>query len=295
MGLQKPPSNKQKTQQPNTNPKNDENDGVDCFVASNHNITPIITTPISSADSLTYNSWLMRTAVREVAKYFPTAIISGRSRDKVKEFVQLSNIYYAGSHGMDIMAPAKPLKSSDANNSMDNKGNDVPFQPAEKYLPQIREILKLLEEQTKTIIGSTVEDNRFCISVHYRRVRDEDFGKLNEIVESLLKKYPDFHLTNGKKVMEIRPSIKWNKGNALVYLLGTLGFSNSSEVLPLYIGDDRTDEDAFQVIRDRGQGFPIIVSSTPKETKALNSLHDPSEVLAFLSRLARWRKGSSAK
>lgn len=47
--------------------------------------------------------------------------------------------------------------------------------------------------------------------------------------------------------MEIRPSIEWNKGNALEYLLETLGFKDSSDVLPLYIGDDRTDEDAFKV------------------------------------------------
>lgn len=54
-------------------------------------------------------------------------------------------------------------------------------------------------------------------------------------------------MTRGKKVMEIRPSIKWNKGDALEYLLDTLGFSNSSNVLPFYLGDDKTDEDAFKV------------------------------------------------
>lgn len=47
--------------------------------------------------------------------------------------------------------------------------------------------------------------------------------------------------------MEIRPSIKWDKGHALEYLLDTLGFGDSSDVLPVYIGDDRTDEDAFKV------------------------------------------------
>lgn len=66
-------------------------------------------------------------------------------------------------------------------------------------------------------------------------------------MNNLLVEYPFFHLTRGKKVLEIRPSIKWNKGDALVYLLETLGFSNSSNVLPFYIGDDKTDEDAFQV------------------------------------------------
>ena len=54
-----------------------------------------------------------------------------------------------------------------------------------------------------------------------------------------------------KQVIEIRPSIEWNKGHALEYLLDTLGLSNSSEVLPLYIGDDRTDEDAFKVKSSR--------------------------------------------
>ena len=49
------------------------------------------------------------------------------------------------------------------------------------------------------------------------------------------------------QVLEIRPSIKWNKGNALEYLLETLGFAESSDVLPIYIGDDVTDEDAFKV------------------------------------------------
>lgn len=49
------------------------------------------------------------------------------------------------------------------------------------------------------------------------------------------------------QVLEIRPSIKWNKGNALEYLLDTLGFAESNDVLPIYIGDDTTDEDAFKV------------------------------------------------
>lgn len=48
--------------------------------------------------------------------------------------------------------------------------------------------------------------------------------------------------------MEIRPSIKWDKGDALEFLLESLGYANSNDVLPIYIGDDRTDEDAFKVL-----------------------------------------------
>lgn len=48
--------------------------------------------------------------------------------------------------------------------------------------------------------------------------------------------------------MEVRPSINWDKGHALEYLLETLGLGSSSDVLPFYIGDDKTDEDAFKVL-----------------------------------------------
>jgi trehalose 6-phosphate phosphatase len=47
----------------------------------------------------------MRDAVRQIARLFPTAIISGRGREKVQDFVKLKELYYAGSHGMDILGP----------------------------------------------------------------------------------------------------------------------------------------------------------------------------------------------
>ncbi|KAG9153096.1 hypothetical protein Leryth_012358, partial [Lithospermum erythrorhizon] len=105
----------------------------------------------------------MRQAVRDVSKYFPTAIVSGRCIAKVFNFVRLEEVYYAGSHGMDIKGP----------------------------------------------------------------------GKLGHL---------------DKKVLEIRPNIKWDKGNAVEFLLESLGYdANSNDVFAIFIGDDLTDEDAFKV------------------------------------------------
>ncbi|XP_057798640.1 probable trehalose-phosphate phosphatase 7 isoform X2 [Salvia miltiorrhiza] len=248
--------------------------------------------PIVSDPDRAFMSDAMRCALREVAKHFPTAIISGRSRDKVYGFVKLDEVYYAGSHGMDIMGPPSHVNSYDGKyqtNTMDKKGNEITiFQPAKEYLPTIKKMLEEIKQRSCDIPGVFVEDNRFCISVHYRHVLSEDCGDLEEIIHNLLSEYPNFHLTRGKKVLEIRPSIKWNKGDALVYLLETLGFSNSSDVLPFYIGDDKTDEDAFKVLRSRGQGHGILVSSSPRETSASYSLRDTTEVLSFLLRLSRW-------
>ncbi|KAL8550758.1 hypothetical protein ACS0TY_000009 [Phlomoides rotata] len=207
--------------------------------------------PIVNDPERAFMSDAMRSAVREVARRFPTAIISGRSRDKVYGFVKLDEVYYAGSHGMDIMGP--PAANSHDNkyqtNTMDPRGNEITiFQPAKEYLPAINKMLAEVKERTCDIAGVFVEDNRFCISVHYRHVLEEDYPSLKGIIENLLShNYTSFHLTQGKKVLEIRPSIKWNKGNALEYLLETIRVSDSTNVLPFYIGDDKTDEDAFKV------------------------------------------------
>ncbi|ESQ34573.1 hypothetical protein EUTSA_v10008468mg [Eutrema salsugineum] len=222
----------------------------------------------------------MREAVKEVAIYFKTAIISGRSTDKVQSFVKLTGIHYAGSHGMDIKGPT----------NTDKTNQEVMFQPASEYLPMIDEVVNILKEKTKSIPGAAVEHNKFCLTVHFRRVDEKGWAALAELVEMVLINYPKLRLTQGRKVLELRPSIKWDKGKALEFLLNSLGIAESKDVLPVYIGDDRTDEDAFKVLRERGQGLGIVVSKTSKETNASYSLQDPSEVQEFLKRLVKWKQ-----
>ncbi|KAI3749088.1 hypothetical protein L6452_12658 [Arctium lappa] len=259
------------------------------FLDYDGTLSPIVCDPDRA-----FMSDQMRAAVRDVSKHFPTAIISGRSREKVYSFVKLNEVYYSGSHGMDTMGPTRKNKSYDDKyhyKTIDEEGNEfIVFQPAKDFLPAIQKMLSEMRERTKNIQGVVIEDNRFCLSVHYRHVKDEeDYERLEEEVESMLVSYPEFHMTRGKKVLEIRPSIDWNKGHALEYLLDNLGFNDdSTNVLPIYIGDDRTDEDAFKVLRERGEGYPILVSSKPRDTMAFHSLHDTSEVLSFLIRLGRW-------
>ncbi|KAI9182123.1 hypothetical protein LWI28_022328 [Acer negundo] len=253
--------------------------------------------PIVDDPNKAFISDTMRAAVREVGNLFPTAIVSGRCIDKVKGFVKLDNIVYAGSHGMDISTPTGSLKyegEGHQTESVDEQGTKVvKFQPAQEFLPTIKEIIQVLEQKIKTFEGAMVEDNRFCVSVHYRHVNEKEVDTFKEMVQSTMKAYPNFRINGGKMVLEIKPSINWNKGRALEYLLDTFGFTGSSDFLPLYIGDDRTDEDAFEVIPGLGRGFPIIVSSVPKDTKASYSLRDTDEVMDFMVRLAKWKKAES--
>ncbi|KAE8022385.1 hypothetical protein FH972_008187 [Carpinus fangiana] len=262
------------------------------FLDYDGTLSPIVDNP-----DCAFMSDAMRAVVKKVAKYFPTAIISGRSRDKVYEFVKLKELYYAGSHGMDIMGPVRQYISDDHTNcvrSVDEQGKEVNlFQPAGEFLPMINEVLRSLIERTKDVIGVNVENNKFCVSVHYRNVDEKHWKTVAQHVNDVLKDYPCLKLTHGRKVLEVRPDISWNKGKAVTFLLESLGLSNCDDVLPIYVGDDQTDEDAFKVVREGHQGYGILVSSVPKASDAVYSVKDPSEVMEFLKSLVTWRKSSA--
>ncbi|XP_024025363.1 probable trehalose-phosphate phosphatase H isoform X2 [Morus notabilis] len=248
------------------------------FLDYDGTLSPIVKNPERA-----FMSDAMRSTVKSLAQCFPTAIVSGRCRDKVYNFVQLAELYYAGSHGMDIKGPEKGSKYIKG----DAKG--ILFQPAAKFLPMIDEVYKTLVYETKSTRGAMVEHNKFCLSVHYRCVDEKNWDLVAQQVKSVLKEYPKLKLTQGRKVLEIRPTIKWDKGKALEFLLKALGYANRRDVFSVYIGDDRTDEDAFKILKARGQGFGILVSKCPKDTSASYSLQEPTEVMTFLQKLVDWK------
>ncbi|RDX65332.1 putative trehalose-phosphate phosphatase G, partial [Mucuna pruriens] len=266
-----------------------KNKKIAIFLDYDGTLSPIVDDP-----DCAFMSESMRTTVRSVAKYFPTAIISGRSRDKVFDLVKLSELYYAGSHGMDIIGPvSETLSKTDPNcvKSTDHQGKEITlFQPAREFLPMIDEVFSTLVEITKDIKGANVENHKFCASVHYRNVEETNWTTIGQRVHDVLKDYPRLRSTHGRKVLEVRPGIDWNKGKAVEFLLESLGLTDRNDVLPIYIGDDKTDEDAFKIImlqiltialnllREGHRGCGILVSSARKESNAFYSLRDPNEV-----------------
>uniref|UniRef100_A0A8I6XB28 Trehalose 6-phosphate phosphatase n=1 Tax=Hordeum vulgare subsp. vulgare TaxID=112509 RepID=A0A8I6XB28_HORVV len=198
----------------------------------------------------------------------------------VFNFVKLEELYYAGSHGMDIRGPTK-LSDHNA------KADEVLCQRATEFLPVIQEVYETLTAKMKSIQGAMVGNNKFCLSVHFRCMKEREWDALGREVRAVLAGYPSLRLTKGRKVLEIRPSINWDKGNALEFLLESLGYAGRGDVFPIYIGDDRTDEDAFKVLCNMGQGIGILVTKFPKETSASYSLREPAEVKEFLRKLVK--------
>ncbi|GIL47496.1 hypothetical protein Vafri_4312 [Volvox africanus] len=256
------------------------------FLDYDGTLTPIVSNPDDAKMSEE-----MRNVVRAVARAFPTAIISGRGREKVEGFVQLKELFYAGSHGMDIAGPRVANGSSNGTSCIGRTGGD--FQPAAHFRPLIDDIFELLRKRLKDVPGSSVEHNNFCVSAHFRNCPGEAWQEVISTVEDVVSEHDDLRMTRGRKVVEIRPKVDWHKGTALSHLVEALGLSQQPDVVAIYVGDDHTDEDAFRTLEETRQGFGILVSTRPKPTRARFTVRDPACVQAFLSGIVEWAKSKS--
>ncbi|KAK3285012.1 hypothetical protein CYMTET_7365 [Cymbomonas tetramitiformis] len=245
-------------------------------------------TPIVKDPDRAFMSDESRASVKLLASQVPTAIISGRCLEKVVGFVQLEELFYAGSHGLDIRGP-------DSGPFALKGGTVCAYQPAAEYTTLMSTVRDSLLEKVPSIDGCAVEDNKFSVSVHYRNVDPKDWDAVEKLVRSTVAEYDErLRITQGRKVHEVRPNVGWDKGKALSYLLEVLELANSPDCLPIYIGDDRTDEDAFKVLKERDSGFGILVSTKPRETDASYHLTEPSQVIEFLQKVGELIKETSA-
>ena len=100
-------------------------------------------------------------------------------------------------------------------------------------------------------------------------------------------------ITSGKKVYEVRPAVTWDKGKAIKLLMKKYGKGGrKSGLLPMYFGDDLTDEDGFRVIESYGIGISVFVGEESQHSTARYFLKSPAEVATFLGMLLEQaRKG----
>ena len=207
----------------------------------------------------------MKALVRELAKVYPVAVISGRGMADVKQRMDLPDLYYAGSHGYEISGPNGFFKENEE---------------AQQVLPLFDDLEPLLKTELKDIRGVDFERKKFTLAVHYRQVAQEQEQRVHEVVRKALEQYSELTGAGGKKVIEIRPAIDWHKGKAVEFLKREL--SDERDPFSIYVGDDVTDEDAF---REVVHGLGILVGEHSQQTFADYSLKDLEEVKILFKNL----------
>ncbi len=227
-------------------------------------------TPIVQRPELAVLAGSTKEALTRLAERWPVAIVSGRDLSDVRSMVGIQGITYAGSHGFDIEAPDGRTQ-----------------QRGTEYLPDLDAAERELRLLLRAVPGGWVERKRFAVAVHYRQVAESLIPEVERHTADTAAKHLRLRRTGGKKVFELRPDIDWDKGKALTFLLQVLDLDRP-DVLPMYIGDDETDEDAFDALQALGLGIVVAEAEDERPTAADLRLADPDEVRVFLDRLASW-------
>ncbi len=237
------------------------------FLDYDGTLTPIVKTPGSAR--------LSDKAKRILRKTIDTlntrvAIVSGRAAEDLRKLVNLDGIIYVGNHGLEIQCPKLKFKSG-----------------VSDYFPKVLgEIKDRLVRAVSGFKGVFVEDKGLTLTLHYRLALRKCTRSIKKIFYEITTPYLDsgrIRISEGKEILEVRPFVKWDKGKAVLWLLCRYRFLvKDKDILPIYIGDDLTDEDAFRALKSKG--LSVFVGK-PKNTAADYYLKNSGEVLKFLESL----------
>lgn len=226
-------------------------------------LTPIVDRP---EDAVLSDG--MREAIRALTGRALVAVISGRGLDDVRARVDVPGLWYAGSHGFEILDP---------------DGEDRSPGIGDRYAPSLERGASMLEEALADIEGVLVERKKFAIAVHYRLAGEEAAERVERVCHETAEALGDLRVTGGKMIAELRADVDWHKGSAVESIIDRAP-EPETHLLPIYLGDDDTDEDAFVGAADLG-GFGITVGGRERST-ARYRLGDPDAVRAWLERFA---------
>lgn len=198
------------------------------------------------------------------------SILSGRSLSDIRQRVGIKGIYYGGNHGLDISGP------------------DIRYTHPKALLakPVIRDVKYLLEKELSGIKDAWLEDKTFTISLHFRSVKTEDIPRVKRVFYNVVDKFLEKKLLaviKGKKVLELVPDVLWGKGKASFWVLQRL----KDKCLPIYIGDDQTDEAAFKALRKKGITIRVGISKKTFADYYLKGYWEVSLLLRQIHELAK--------
>jgi trehalose 6-phosphate phosphatase len=232
------------------------------FLDYDGTLTPIVDHP---QDALMSDQ--MRNTVQNLVATCPVVVISGRALPDVRKMVAIDEVMYAGSHGFEIAG---------------RDGARTAHKEGAEYVPIIARAAQEIRDRLRSIDGAFVEDKTYTVAIHYRLAHQDNVPRIEQVVDEVATRHVPLRKTSGKKVFELSPNIDWDKGKAVLWLLQALDLE-SPEVVPLYLGDDATDRDAFDALGARG--ISILVAENDQATTADYRLVNPEEVRVFLSHL----------
>lgn len=239
-----------------------------CLLDFDGTLAPLASTP-GGAMPLAGTAGLLRSLAALPGT--SVAIVSGRPIEDVSARLGVAEVYYIGVHGLETRPP---------------HGETTRIEGVEAIRGVMPAIRADLERELGPRPGILVEDKVFAVACHYRLASRADAAAARWTTAAAARRYrargARIGLTEGHEVVEIRPDFA-DKGRAVRALLGP----GAAPTLPLYAGDDRTDEDAFAALPPHS--ITIHVGEPSPRSRARYRAADPLELHAFLASVVRCR------
>lgn len=207
------------------------------------------------------------------------ALVSGRPVGELRRLVRLPRLGYIGIHGIEVAWPGQGVVS--------RAGMDD--------LARVEKAEGDLRRAVGKVAGIWVERKPASVAVHYRRAPESEVPKVEKEVQRIARAYQgQLVLQRGKKVLELLPAIGASKAAGVFAMLEKLPRWLGTTPLPIYLGDDRTDETVFRRLGSRGLGIYVGRPGSGKdealdESAARYFLDDPADVRKFLRELLTLR------
>jgi alpha,alpha-trehalase len=211
----------------------------------------------------------VRDDLATLAGRLPLGFVSGRALTDLRARVGLPGVWYAGSHGFELCTPDGTFEA-----------------PYPAFLPRLARIEGRLRRRLADIAGVRVERKPYAVAVHDRAV--PDCGQEVQVrVAEAVDRARRLRALPGKAVIDVLPDVVWGKGQAVRWMLAACG-----NPVPLYAGDDTTDEDAFAALAD---GITVLVANTGRPTAARYRIGGVAALHAFLDNLANRHDGANRR
>ncbi len=215
------------------------------------------------------------------------ALVSGRAATDARRMVGVANVWVIGNHGFELVTP---------------DGEELTRSELQPWRSAVARAARRIAPLVAPVPGVSLEEKGWTLSIHYRLADPAVVPRLIESVERVATPL-GLVVTRGKMVVEVRPDVRLDKGTAVLRLATELGALPGGENGPVsrtpgepagagewaagsavFVGDDRTDEDAFRALRSRSP-WPVTVRVTHDEeiaTAAEFSVESPAAVRVFL-------------
>lgn len=206
------------------------------------------------------------------------ALVSGRSAEDAIGVAGVSRVWAIGNHGMEVRAP---------------DGDMVPDPEVQPFEERISRVARELESVAREVAGAFLEDKRWTLSLHYRLAPDREVPPMLAKARAVAEQ-AGLRVSDGKKVLEVRPPVAIDKGTASVRLADRLGALAQGSAL-FFAGDDRTDEDAFRALRQRATHAVTVRVGDEGATDAEFRVPSPDALRALLAAIAARREVADAR